>query len=165
MRPPVPASFQCAQAWWVGRKWPRRCTLMTASHSSADIFATVRSRRMPGVVDQRVEPAPGVDGAVATRAARGVVLGAVAGVEHRLAAGRRDLVDDGLPGLGVQLVDHHAGTLAGQLDRLAAADAAARAGDDRDLAVQKTHAGDPMRRPGDAPTRPGARTAGSPGPC
>ena len=118
----------------------------------------------PGVVDQRVQPAPGVDGP-RHQGPRRVVLGAVAGVQHGLAAGRRDLVDDGLPGLGVQLVDHHPGTLAGQLERLAAADAAACAGDDRDPAVQKTHAGDPMRRPGDAPTRPGARTAGSPGPC
>ena len=86
---------------------------------------------------------PQVSTARSDQAAGGVLLGAVTGVEHRLAAGRRDLVDDRLADVGVELVDDDPRAFAGELDRLTAADAAPRAGDDRDPAVQESHAGDP----------------------
>ncbi len=92
-----------------------------------------------GVVDQGVEPAELLDRGVHDRL-RGLDLGAVADREHRRAAGRDDLVDDGLAGRLVDLADDDAGALAGELDRLTAAEAASGAGDDRDLAVQESHA-------------------------
>ena len=64
------------------------------------------------------------------------------------AARRDDLVDDLLRGRGVgafaagaaaEVVDDDRGALAREQQRVAAADAAARAGDDRDLAVEQTH--------------------------
>ena len=125
---------------------------MTASHSSMLIFATVRSRRMPALLTSASSRPEGVDRR-RDQPARGVVLGAVAGVEHRLATGGGDLVDDRLADLGIELVDHHAGALAGELERLTAADAATCAGDDRDPAVHQTHGGDPTQRPGTAGMR------------
>jgi len=40
---------QYSTAWRVGAKVPRRCTLMTASHSSMVMLTSMRSRRMPAL--------------------------------------------------------------------------------------------------------------------
>src|SRR3954465_928023 len=48
--PALERSRQCAEACRSGQKWPRRCTRMTASHSSTDIPASIRSRRKPALL-------------------------------------------------------------------------------------------------------------------
>ena len=53
-----------------------------------------------------------------------------------LAAGGLDRAHGLLRGLGVEIVDHDARALGGELERDRPADAAAGAGDDRDLALQ-----------------------------
>ena len=45
----MPTTRQCRIAARVGRKCPRRCTRITASQSSSESFATVRSRRIPAL--------------------------------------------------------------------------------------------------------------------
>ena len=52
----------------VGRKWPRRWTRITASQSSSDILAIVRSRRMPALLTRASRP-PNSPTAVETSAA------------------------------------------------------------------------------------------------
>ena len=101
-----------------------------------------------GVVHQHVHAAERVDGL------RDQMLGAgprgdVVEVGHRLATGLGDLVDHlrrrrfvgtltrGRP---AQVVHHDLGALGRQQQRLGATDAAARARDDRDLAVEQPHA-------------------------
>ena len=66
---------------------------MTPSHSSSDMFTRNRSRRMPGVVDEHVEPAVALDRGPDQPAGAGEV-GDVLAVGDRLAAARLDLVDD-----------------------------------------------------------------------
>ena len=70
-------------------------------------------------------------------------LGAVAEVEHGAPTRGDDLVDDRLPGRLVHLADDDARALGGELQRLTATEAAPCAGDDRDLAVQESHAAGP----------------------
>src|SRR3954468_2861536 len=48
--PALDRSRQWADACRSGQKWPRRCTRMTASHSSTDIPASIRSRRNPALL-------------------------------------------------------------------------------------------------------------------
>src|SRR5581483_6970421 len=51
------SSRQCAAAWRATQKWPFRCTRTTASHSSSEALANIRSRTNPCVVHHDVEPA------------------------------------------------------------------------------------------------------------
>jgi hypothetical protein len=116
-----------------------------------------------GVVDQRVEPSERVDRRC-DQPARGVVLGAVARVQHRFSTCRSDLLDHCLADLGIELVDHHASAFASQFESLPAPDAATRAGDDCDLAVHETHAGDTTQRQHqDRAAGSCPKTAGHPG--
>src|SRR3546814_7084394 len=80
----------------------------------------------PGVVDHRVEPTEGVDGR-AHHGGRILEAGDVTPVGHRLATRAADLVDHlagrsaAAPGpveLAAEVVDHHPGALAGQLERM-----------------------------------------------
>ena len=86
-----------------------------------------------------VEPAVGVDG-LADDGLAGLEVGHVVAVDHRLAAGRRDLVDDllgrrlvraGAVDGRAQVIDHDLGPLGGQQPGHAGPDAAAGPGDDR----------------------------------
>ena len=61
---------------------------------------------------------------------------------RRPPAGGLDLGDDRLGQLDVDVVDDDRGALGGQRERLASPDAAPGAGDDGDLAVERTHGGD-----------------------
>src|SRR4051794_32345105 len=53
-------------AWRTGQNTPRRCTRITASHSSTDMFTSIRSRTMPAL-HTTVSSAPNVSIACATR--------------------------------------------------------------------------------------------------
>ena len=84
---------------------------------------------------------PNVSIAVCTRRLGAVPVGDIVGVRDRLAAERRDLVDDRLRGPGVgatavdgaaEVVDDDLRALRGQLERVAPPDPAPRTGDDRD---------------------------------
>src|SRR5690606_31788105 len=96
----------------------------------------------PGVVDDDVDAAPGVerrlhDGPAALGGGDRVVVG------HGLAAGGLDLVDHllgrrraaaGAVHRAAEVVDHHVGAPPGELEGVGPAEAATRTGDDRDLA-------------------------------
>ena len=84
---------QCAAANLEVLNVPFRCTRMTSSHSCSDMLKIIRSRRMPGDVDQHVEPAELGDRALDQALGRRVI-GDVGAVGDRLAAGAGDLVDD-----------------------------------------------------------------------
>jgi hypothetical protein len=95
------------------------------------------------IVDQPIQPAERVDrGLDETSAA--LPVGDVVGVDHRLAAHPADLLDD-LVGrargrtrtgaVAAQVVDDDAGTLAGELERVLAADAAPRPRHDDDPTI------------------------------
>ena len=60
-------------------------------------------------------------------------------VEHRLAAGRGDLVEDALAGRLAARGENHRRAFLGKAQRGGAADAFAGAGDDRDSAVEPAH--------------------------
>ena len=115
-----------------------------------------------GVVDQDVEAAEGVDRLLHHRR-RLLEVGDVGAVGHRLAAERLDLGHHlvghlgggALTGAGgAEVVDDDLRALAGQLEGVRAADAAARAGDDRDASFADAVTGAPSsaatsgRRPG-----------------
>ena len=116
----------------------------------------------PGVVDQDVELAPGVDGL--GHQALGARPGAhVVGVEGGLAPGGDDVVDRLLGGVDVRcprpcaaapdVVDDDLGALGGEEQRLLASDAPPCAGDDGDLAVEHAH----LETSSDPEPGPGAR--------
>ena len=97
--------------------------------------------RVPGVagiVHHDMAAAEGVDRGLDDAVAE-VGLGDVAGAGHRLAAQLLDLGDGLLGRRVVDVVDHHPGAVAHQAQRDLLADAAARAGDDRHLAIHLTH--------------------------
>ena len=68
-----------------------------------------------------------------------VGVGDAADARHGLPARGLDRGDGLLGGFGVEVVDHDLRALAGQLQRDLAPDAAAGAGDDRDLALKSSH--------------------------
>ena len=99
-----------------------------------------------GVVDQDVEVAERLDRGV-DQVLRALPVGDVVAVGHGLAAERLDLVDDLLRRRGVragsvvgatEIVDDDLGPLAGEEQRMLAADAATCARDDGDSTVQTT---------------------------
>ena len=104
----------------------------------------MRSRRMPGVVDDDVEVAEGLDRGV-DDCLGAVEVGDAVGVGDRLAAGGDDLVDDRLCGAGVgaaavggaaEVVDDDLGAQRCEQQRVLTADAAAGAGDDGDSVLE-----------------------------
>ena len=126
---------------------PLRCTRMTESNSSSAIEKIILSRRMPALFTRTSSLPERVDGGV-DDALGAVEVGDVVVVGDRLAAAALDDVDDLVGGALVgALAGHRAaevvhddlGALVGELDRLAAADAVAGAGDDGDLAVEHAH--------------------------
>ena len=100
-----------------------------------------------GVVDQHVEVAEGLDGAV-DEALAALPVGDVVAVGDGLAAHGLDLLDDLLRGgqvgpgavLGAaEVVDHDLGALRREQQRVLAADPAPGSGDDGDAAVKRSH--------------------------
>ena len=100
-----------------------------------------------GVVDERVEPAERVDRAL-DHAARAGEVGDVLAVGDGFAAHRLDLLDDFHRGaerpavavhVAAEVVDDDLGALGGVGQRVLAADAPSRSGDDDDAAVADTH--------------------------
>ena len=123
-----------------------------------------------GVVDEHVEPTEGLDRLVDERLGAGPVA-AVVVVGDGLAAGVGDLVDDLLrralcprprpSAAPPRSLTTTAAPSAREQQRLLATDAASRAGDDRDLAVEQTHAVTPFRVPDVGVRRvPGGLAAG-----
>ena len=117
---------------------------MTGSSSSGVTFLNAASRRMPGVVHHDVDAAERVERALHDR---GAALGGGdrVGVAHRLAAGVDDLGDDllgrgrraaGAVDRAAEVVHHDARAAPGELERVAASETTAGAGDDRDLSVE-----------------------------
>jgi hypothetical protein len=105
------------------------------------LVAHLLDDRVPGVagvVDHDMAAAEGVDRGLDDAVAE-VGLGDVAGAGHRLAAHLLDLGDGLLGRRLVDVVDHDLGAVAHQAQRDLLADAAARAGDDRHLAIHLTH--------------------------
>jgi hypothetical protein len=92
----------------------------------------------PRVVDQGVQAAELADGGGDERVGD-VGVGHVTLDGDGPAARGDDLLDHRLAHGLVVLRDHDGRTLVGALQRLAAADASARAGDDHDLVVEKSH--------------------------
>ncbi len=85
--PALARSRQYAAAWRIGAKWPLRCTLMTASHSSSVMFVSIRSRRMPALFTSTCR-SPNVSTAESTSALGGVEVGDVVVVGDGLSARR-----------------------------------------------------------------------------
>ena len=112
---------------------------MTASHSASVMLTSIRSRRMPALLTSDVEAAEGVD-RLLHEALGAVPVADVVAVGDGLAAHGLDLVDDlagpgpwSLPSPSIEPPRSLTTTLApvlGQHQRVLAADAAARAGDD-----------------------------------
>ena len=125
-------------------KAPRRWTSKTGSQQ---VGAGVVEGLVPqdaGVVDHDVDAAEGVERALHDGGAA-LGRGHRVGVGHRLAAGRLDLVDHSLGRALVaagavdgaaEVVDHHERAAGGEQQGVLPAEAAARAGDDRYLAVE-----------------------------
>jgi hypothetical protein len=83
---------------------------------------------VPGIVDDDVQAAEGVDGGPHEALAE-IGVGDAADAGDGPAARRLDGGDGVLGGLGVEIVDDDARTLGGEFERDLAADAATRAGD------------------------------------
>jgi hypothetical protein len=100
-----------------------------------------------GVVDEHVQIAERIDGLL-HHALRTVPIGDVVAVDDGLATHRLDLVDDLHGGTEVaalavhvaaEVVDDDLGAFSREQQRVCAAQAARRAGDDRDASVERTH--------------------------
>ena len=127
---------------------------MTASHSASVMLTSMRSRRMPALLTSTSRP-PKVSIALLDQPLGAVEVGDVVAVGDGLAAHGLDLVDDLLgrarrrrpsPSIvAAEVVDHDLGALGGELERVLAADAAARAGDDGHPAVADPHQCSPDR--------------------
>src|SRR4029453_10220456 len=133
--PALAGSRKWLAAKWVGAKVPLRWTLMTASHSASVMLTSMRSRRMPALLT-RTSSLPNASIAVPTSfsaPAQSLISSGLAtacppaGAAHRAA----------------EVVDPHAGALRRQQQRVLAADAAARAGHDRNPTVTDAHAVSP----------------------
>ena len=117
---------------------------MTASHSSSVALTSIRSRRKPALLTSTSRP-PKVSIAWLHHRRGLLEVGDVGAVGDRLAAHRLDLGHDlARPGPSqapspaprrAEVVDDDLGALAGELERVLAAQAAAGAGDDRDAAL------------------------------
>ena len=144
--PALLRSRQCTTAWWVGANVPLRCTLITASQSASVMLPDRGVAGDAGVVDEDVEPAELVDGLL-HHAPGAFEVGDVLVVRGRLAAALANEIDGEVGVLagalaleaGAEIVDEDLGALLGQLERVTAADAVARAGHDRHPAVEQTH--------------------------
>ena len=85
------ASRQYPIAWRTGQNSPRRCTRITASHSSTDMFTIMRSRTMPALHTTVSRP-PNVVDRLRDQPAGAVPVADVVAVDDRFAAGGLDLV-------------------------------------------------------------------------
>ena len=115
---------------------------MMASHSSADMLTSMRSRRMPALLT-RTWRSPKVVDRLVDHALCAVPVRDVVEVGDGLTAGRRDLVHHLLGGRGVraaavgraaEVVHHHLGAFGGEEQGVLAADAPSGSGDDRHAA-------------------------------
>ena len=139
--PALVRSRQCCTAQRLGAKWPFRCTRTTASHSSSVADTNMRSRTTPALLTTTSSrpnasmaastrcwapsqsatsspftiASPPIASMSATTSAAGPVVGLARAVE-----------------LGADVVDDDTGALAGQLERVAAAEAPPGAGHDHD---------------------------------
>ena len=133
-RPPSACARQYAAALRESRKWPRRWTRITSSHSSSERLKSIRSRVMPALLttmSRRPKPSTAA-ASMASAVARSPTSPATIATSPPRA---RDLLG-GLVGGAGQVVEHDARAGVGQRERLGAAEPGAGAGDDRDLAVQ-----------------------------
>ena len=129
-------------------KWPFRCTSITASHVGLVDVEAHRVAEDAGVVHEDVEPAEFVDRPARRGRPRPRKVATSSPLATACTARGDDLVDDGLRGRvsraaafdrGAEVVDDHAGAVLGEQACVPAADAAAGAGDDRDLALENAH--------------------------
>ena len=120
---------------------------MTASHSSSVMLTSTRSRRMPALLTS-MSSRPNVSTAVLIRRWPPSQSATLSRVGDRLAAHRRDLVDDlfgrgavasGAVGRAAEVVDDDLGALRGEQQRVLATDAAPGAGDDGYPTFERTH--------------------------
>ena len=125
---------------------------MTASHSASVMLMIDAVAQDAGVVDEHVQVAERVD-RLLHEALRAVPVGDVLAVDDRLAAQRLDLVDHlhrrarvaaVAVHVAAEIVDDDLGALAREQQRVLAAEAAPRAGDDRDPSVECTHDPSPV---------------------
>ena len=130
-----------------GAKWPLRWTSITASHSASSMLKLMRSRRMPALLTRTSSCAELVDRLVDQRLGARPTWRRCRRWRPRRRP-RRDLVDDLLRRRRVgalAVVARRRGRsrrprhLPREQQRVLAADAAPRAGDDRDLAVEVPH--------------------------
>ena len=91
--PALCSSRQYPIAWRTGQNSPRRCTRITASHSSTDMFTIIRSRTMPALHTTVSRP-PNVVDRLRDQPTGAVPVADVVAVDDRLAAGGLDLGDD-----------------------------------------------------------------------
>ncbi len=117
---------------------------MTASHSSSEVFTSIRSRTKPALLTRMSSPPKRVDRLLHHRGGL-LEVRDVRTVGDRLAAQSLDLRDDLVGDLRrrtlarprrAEVVDHDLGALASELEGVGAADAASRAGDDRDATFE-----------------------------
>ena len=116
--------------------------LTTSSKSAISILAKVLSRKMPALLTRMSTLAPAAFGARATIAATCSALVTSAPSGERGAARALDLLDDFQRRLGrraarPEIVDDDLRAARGEAERMAAAEPAARAGDDGDAAVKR----------------------------
>ena len=134
MRPPSPRSRIAIAAARPHVNEPRRCVSMTVSKSRRSIFHSTRSRSTPAFATS-TSTRPNSASAVRTSSVGG--LGRPDGRDHAIAVRPRLDVGDGLPGgVGIDVVDHDGGSGRREGERVRATEAAARARDDGDLAVE-----------------------------
>src|SRR3546814_885062 len=116
----------------------------------ADVLRCVVEIRVGRIVVKDVDLSKGADG----RVDHGSDLFArtdINGQRQRLTTRRFYLRNDAARGFAIEIGDHHFGSLGGEPLRRRQPNAAARAGDDRNLALQTIHAFLPRSVPGARP--------------
>ena len=155
-RRPSTGARQYSAAWRVAAKWPFRCTRMTASHSSSLVVKSMRSRTKPALFTSTSSP-PNVSIAVCTSrcAPSQSAMSSVFATASPPSAEISSTTSCAGPVLGAgavardaEIVHDDARALAGERERMLAADAAPGAGDDDDAALTDPgHGAVPYRRP------------------
>ena len=146
-RPDLASSRQYAAAHREGAKCPRRCTrddIVPLGLAHVDEHPVAED---PGVVDEDVQVAEGVDGRV-DQLLGPLPVGDVVAVRHRLATPGRDLGDDFVGRAVVRagavvgaatVVDDDLGSFGGEQKGVLATDAAPGSRDDRDASLECSH--------------------------
>ena len=144
---PPPFSRIHLNTGWVAQKVPLRCTLMTLSQLASLALAKVSSSRMPALLT-RMSARPKflmASSNTACAARQGRDVGAVGDGAAALGLDRRDhLLGHRQVGAGAiartaEVIDHDRRTLARKQFGIGLAQPAARAGDQRHLAVEESH--------------------------